>query len=306
MNLASFKKHLVLTICAAVALVALVVIGLKLYTSTRRYNVEKRELKAIVEHKEQLDHRSPYPSLENVQRETENYKEILDNYNELNEKLRARQIEPQAMQSVVFMALLEKSLRQIGRQLSAARVAYPSNYKFSFESYAAGKPPAQKNVPRLVQQLKIIESLCCALAEAGIAELVSIRREEFESGPEARGPAAAAPRSLENAGDNALYTTQHFSLALKAAEPAAIKFLDLMARYPIFTVVTSLEMVNLKLSPQPDASSGASKEGLAVAKPSVNRERVEIIGDELVELKLELDVNRFAPSLDFMENAKQQ
>ncbi len=298
MNLALLKKYLVLEICAVVVLAALAVIGLKLFTAMHRYNVEKHELQAIMERKDLLDRRSPYPSLENVKLETENYKDLLDNYNELNEKMRAQQIEPQAMQAVEFMALLEKSLRQIGRQLAVAHVLYPRNFKFSFERYAGGKPPASEDVPRLVQQLKIVESLCHALAEARIDELVSIHREEFEGTPATRGRARAALLPNENAGDNALYTTQHFSLVVKTYEPAMMELLDLMARYPIFTVVTSLKIANL----QPILRSGAgAAKGQSAAKASVNRERVTIIGDELVELKLELDVDRFAPSLDFRE-----
>lgn len=307
MNLAVLKKYLVLEICALVVLAALAVIGFKLATAMRKYGAEKRGLKAAMDRKDQLDRRSPYPSSNNVRRETENYREVLDNYNELNDRLRARQIEPQAMQPVEFISMLEKTQRQIGRQLAEARVLYPPAFKFSFDRYAGGKPPAREDVPRLVQQLKTIDSLCQALGKARVAELVSMSREEFEGAPEARGRAAAAARPNEAPGEEALFTTQHFKLAVRADEAAVTELLNLMARYPVFTVVTSLEMTNLKPVPRGEAAAGAhaaaAAKDRAAAKEPAEKERPVIIGRELVELKLELDVYRFAPSLDFRENA---
>lgn len=293
MNLALLKKYLVLEICGVVILAALAVIGVKLVAAIRQYAVETGDLQAVVDRKQQLDRREPwYPSKENVEQEAENYKDILDSYNELNERLRARQIEPQTMQPADFMPLLENTLWRLRNQMAGARVAYPQKFTFSFERYAGGKLPAADDIPRLVQQLKIIEALCQALGKVGIAELVSISREEFEV---AGRPESAAPRPNGQPWEKALYTTQHFKLSVKAAEASVFDLLNLLARLPLFTVVTSVEMANVK----PTLREGRG----AVTEESVSRERSIMLGKEMVELKLEMDVYQFAPSLDFRENA---
>jgi hypothetical protein len=298
MNPAWLKKYLALEIYGAVILAVLAGVGFKLFTAIRQYRHEKNTLQAVVDRKLQLDRLVPYPSAANVRQETENYQDILDGYNELNEQLRANQIEPREMAPAIFMGLMENEQRLLRKQLTDARVIYPQNCTFSFERYAGGRLPAKEHVPRLVQQWKIIEELCRALGQIGVAELVSINREEFEGAPETR-PAPPGPARPENAGP--LYTTQHFKLTVKAGEPAARDLLNLLARFPVFTVITSLEI----RSPDPlrRVETTPVKEPPAPRKTDP-RERPFIIGKELVELKLELDVYCFAPSLDFREKAK--
>ncbi len=302
MDLSSFKKHLGLVIFALAVLAALVVIGVKLAGSLGHYNAEKRQLRDATGRKDLLTRRSPYPSLENVRREDEKYQDLLDGYNELNDALRARQIEPRGMQAVEFMSLLEKTVRQLGRQLAAARVAYPPNARFSFERYAGGKPPAREDVPRLVQQLGIIAALCQALGRAGVSELVAIGREEFENraAPASARGRPATPAAGGAAGDDALFTTQHFYLTVRGREPALRSLLNLLAGFPVFTVVTSLELASLQ--PVLRAAAAPAAAGATHAAAGA-RDRAPITGNETIEMKLELDVYRFAPSLPFKESS---
>ncbi|MBU4199029.1 MAG: Amuc_1100 family pilus-like protein [Verrucomicrobia bacterium] len=311
MNLALLKKYLALEICGAVILVALMIIGVKLFAAIRQYTAEKSALQAVMDRKQRLDRRTPYPSMENVKQEAENFKDLLDSYNELNEMLRARQIEPQVMQPAEFMPLLENSLRRLRSQLSSARVIYPPKFTFGFGRYAGGKLPAPGDISLLVQQLKIVDALCQALGKVGVADLVSIARNEFElsgrpvesDARNTRGvPSPAGSPSSGKTGNDALYTTQHFKLVVKANEAAIFDLLNLLARLPMFTVVTLVEMENQKQSfrdatgaPAPAAAGGAAEESAVHGKI--------ILGKELVDLSLELDVYQFAPSLNFKENA---
>ncbi len=292
MNLAVFKKYLALEIAGLVILTALAAIGVKLSVAMRRYAAEKGEIQSVLNRKQQLDRRVPYPSAENVRRAEENYKDLLDAYNELNERLRARQIEPQAMQAADFMPLLERSLGSLRSRLAAAQVEYPPRFAFGFERYAGGKLPAAHDIPRLVQQLKIIEALCQALAQSGAAELISFSREEFENALAAPG----ASRSPSAAGPEELYTTMHFKLAVKAGEASVIDLLNRLARLPVFTVVTSVDLVNTRSGPREGAGRGGAP---AAAAPAGQRKRPIILGNELLEMRLELDVYQFAPSLNF-------
>ena len=311
MNLAFLKKYLVLEIWGVVVLTALIVVGVKLTAVIRQYTGEKNALQAVMARKQQLDRRDPYPSVENVKQEAENFKDILDNYNELNELLRARQIEPQRMRPAAFMSLLENTLRRLRAQLRQAQVAYPPKFTFGFQRYAGGKLPAAGDIPLLVQQLKIIEMLCQALGQIGVDELVAFSRDEFELTGRSGAPAAPQPRGApspaEQAEDDSLYTTQHFKMEIKANEGGVFDLLNLMIRLPMFTVVTSVEMNNLK--PFLHAGSRASvpapaAAGTATTNEPASREQRVVSGKEPVDLKLELDVYQFAPSLNFKEIGK--
>lgn len=298
MNLALFKKYIVLEICAVAGLAALAILGVKLFAATRLYTAEKSALQAVMDRKQQLDQRNPYPSPENVRREAENFKDILDNFNELNELLRARQIEPRSMQAADFMPLLENTLQRIRSQLADAKIGYPPNFTFGFERYVGGKLPAKGDIPRLVQQLKIIDALCLAMVKVGVVELASLSREEFE------GAAAAKAGAPDPRAEEALYTSQHFKLEVVADETAVVDLLNLLARCPMFTVVTSVELAGSKTDLREGAAAPApAAAGESGGEESGSRERQIIIGRELVDLKLELDVYQFAPSPDFKASA---
>lgn len=310
MNLDLLKKHLWLAIIGLAILAALAVAGVKLFAAFRLYKTEKKELRAAIQRKEALDRRTPYPSPANVLRETENSRDLLDTCNELNERLRACQAEPRKMQAVEFMTLLENTTRKLRKQLTDAQVAFPAEMRFSFERYAGGKPPAREDVPRLVQQLKIIEAICSALARVGVAELVAVGRDEFDAHAPARSAGAPAPRPDDTPGADALFRSQHFTLAVKGSEKAVLELLNLTARFPMFTAVASVEFQN----PNAALSAGGERKAAAAAgqpkkaagdKETAPRERLPIIGRELVELKMELDVYSFAPSLNFRENSGQ-
>jgi hypothetical protein len=299
MNLALFKKYLVLEICGVVILAALAVIGVKLFTAIRQYTGEKSDLQAVMNRKQELDRRVPYPSKENVKREVEKYNDILDNYNELNELLCERQVNPQAMQSSDFMMLFESTLLRLRKHLASAHVAYPVKYNFGFDRYATGKPPEKESdIPLLVQQMRIIDGLCQAMCQVHIAELISLSREEVEG-------AARSGRPEPPPGEAELYTPQHFKLAVRGNEAACIDLLNLLARRPAITVVTSVELATVKASAKESAlpSALAPASGKSGAGELEVRERKIMLGKEQLEMRLELDVYRFAPSLDFRETS---
>lgn len=297
-----------LEISGAVILMALIIVSVKLNAAIRQYSDDKNALQMVMNRKQQLDRRNPYPSLENVRQETENFNDILDGYDELNETLRAGQIEPQAMQPAVFMSLLERELRQIRNQLNTSKITCSAKCAFGFDRYTLGKPPAAEDIPRLAQQLKIITALCQAISRAGVSELLSITREEFEANDQSDAsarrrrsappptPTPAAWPTSEQWPDDTLYSVQHFWLNIKASETAAIDLLNLLARLPMFTVTTSLLMTSAMPASSPAAAPVAPE-------PSAIQERKILIGKELVNLQLELDVYQFAPSLVFNKEA---
>lgn len=312
MNLAFIKKHPVFALCLAVTVLLLIGAGVGLFLSQRLYARQALALDTVTTRLQQLYRRDPFPAAANVSKEAENLKDVIDQYNELNEFLRTGQVNLHPMEAADFMQFLEKSLRKLRDRLQNTRIKFPEKYAFGFDKYAGGQLPASGDIPRLVQQLKIIEALCDILQAAAIAELVAIERDSFEQaarGADASGGRRGAP-SPETAaalpGGDKLVASQHFKIAVKARENAVIAMLNLLASQPMFMVVTRVEMTN----PRQESSAGGPVFAPAVAarapgapEPAA-RERQIILGREELDVKFDLDVCQFAPSLAFKDGGK--
>jgi len=297
MNLGVIKKHPVFTLCLGVTVLLLIATGAGLFLSARLYSRQALALDAVTTRLQQLYRRDPFPAAVNVRKEAENLKDVIDQFNELNEFLRAGQVNLQPMKAADFMQFREKSLRKLRSNLQSARIKFPEKYAFGFDKYEGGQLPAAGDIPRLVQQLKIIEALCDILQDAAIVELAAIERENFEQalrGADASGGRRGAPSPEETAsalGGDKLVSSQHFKITFKARENAVIEMLNLLASRPMFIVVTRVEMTN----PRQEYSAGGP-----IPTP-VARERQVVLGREELDVKLDLDVCQFAPSLAFKE-----
>ena len=310
MNLTFIHKHPVFALCLGITVLMLIVTVAGLFISSRLYSRQALALDTVTTQLQQLCRLDPFPVAANVHKEAENLKDIIDQYNELNEFMRAGQIDLQPMKAVDFMHFREKSLRKLRSSLQSARIKFPVKYAFGFDKYEGGQMPASGDVPGLVQQLNIIEVLCEILKEAGITELVAIKRENIEllRPPVAsrRHGRAPSPEAAGNApGGNKLVYSQHFEISFQARENAVIKILNLLASQPMFMVVTRVEMTN----PRQEYSVGGSIRTPAAAPPPgvsepSTRERHVILGREELDVKLDLDICQFAPSIPFREDGK--
>lgn len=317
MNL--LKKYIWLAISVAAAFILLAVIGSRLFFVFKSYQKEKQELNAAKSRIEQLYQRKIFPSAANVIRGKEKLADLVDEYNELNSWLSAGQVLPQGMEAAEFMPFLENTLRRIRDQLQIGRVAFPDKYTFGFEKYAGGQLPMPKNIPRLVQQLKMTENICRVLPDSAVNELISFARDEFESvsgvaAPEAqagrRGQPAPAAGPAAAPGEERV-STQHFKMVFRAREGSALDFLNRLVRLPMFTVITWVEINNPRQETTIAGAGPAKPAADEKSKPPALKSRVEelprekriILGREEVEVKLEFDVYNFGPAIDFREGA---
>lgn len=298
--LAFLKKYLTLAITGAVTLLLLVLVVWQLLGTARRYREETGALQAALGRLQQLHAGAPFPSEANVARETRAGDEMLDGFNEINAHLRAAQIEPQAMEAADFMPLLETTLARMQVAFTNAQIALPQKYAFGFERYAVGKLPHPDDIPRLVQQMRIMERLCQILIEAGISGLEAATRQEFDSAPRAAPPSGRAPPPPPRgpAGPSPIYTNQYFTFAFKAREAVVFDVLNRLSTHPMFCVVTTLELNNQRAdaksrAPAPEAGRG----GGGAAPPSSAKERSIIVGKEEVAVKMGVNVYHFEPSL---------
>lgn len=303
MDLTFIKKHMVFTLCLGFTVVLLVGAGVGLFFAQRFYVRKVLALDSVMTRLQQLYRRDPFPAMENVRAEAESLDDMTDRYNELVESLRLDQVDLQSMEAADFMQFLEQSLRKLRSRLQKARIRFPEKYAFGFDKYAGGQLPAPGDIPRLVQQLKIIEALGDILEQAAIAELVSITRVNFEQA--ARG-AMPAPAAAAAAGGAKLFSGQHFDIEVKARENAVITMLNLLAGQPMFMVVTRVEMSNplQEYSTGGPAANPAAPARLpgapgmpSASSPPDTHERQVVLGREELVVKLGVDVYQFAPPL---------
>ncbi len=306
------KKYLFFTIFIAMVIALMLVAAFKLASSAKTFKGEKRELQGAIARLQQLHSRNPYPSAENVRKESENVDDLLQVYSSLTDLLRRDQVDEEVMEAPDFMPLLEKTLRSMRAKLDGARISVPANFAFGFDLYAGGQLPVSDDIPRLVQQLRIIELLCGVLADSGIADLSMITREVFETtdatpktGRAGRRGATEAPTVITSA-DGAPempYSTQLFKLVFKTREHAFFSVLNRLASSPMFMAVTSASI----------ASKGQDIKAQMVSRPVVRqepgapavsledlpRDQRVILRKEDLEVTLEVEVYHFPTVMAF-------
>lgn len=307
------RKYIVLVISGAVAFVLLAAIGGRLFFVVKSYQKEKRTLADDKGNLDRLYNRDPFPVVSNIAKEKEKLDDLLDEYNELNTLLGESQIRPEGMEASKFLYLLGRVLSAMRGQLQAVRVVFPEKYAFGFEKYAGGQLPAAKDIPRLIQQLRITEQFCRVMNESALNELISFSRDEFELASESaadrarsgrQGPPQPPGAGASPADSGELYSNQHFRMAFRAKESSFIDFLNRLARLPMFTVVTWVEISNPRR--EVNFGAGAVQPAKAESKTSgkgpgeeLSREKRIVFGKEEVEVRLEMDVYNFSPPIDY-------
>ena len=228
----------------AVGVIVLGGAGYLLYDGIRGLREQSRSLDKALSTRVRYYRHDPFPSPVNVGIENDNAVAIEGACTNLLARLAEGQIDPPQLTPSTFMRLLGT------KQLSLKRAAEegkqkdfrtrlpeggPGGYAFGFEPYFAGAMrPKPEHVRELTRQLLILERLFRVLFEEGVEEVLSVGREEFESGGAER---AAAKKQTEEA---PLYRKQHFSFTFRAGEAALLSVLNRLAADRMFVVVTSV------------------------------------------------------------------
>ena len=204
----------------------------------------------------------------------------------------------------------------------------PEGFTFGFDRYmAANAPmPAEADVPRLAQQLVMVENLVNEVYASQISALRGIEREVFEAADgTAPAPAAARPGNRARAGASAsgIYHSQRFRLVVEGRQSTIGDLLNRIAAMPMFVVVQDVEMlkkgedlrppqaaepaaavpgapgVSLFGSPPAARATASAGEAAAPAEAPVSDlppSRRLVSGreiDPLIEARIELDVFNF-------------
>lgn len=306
----SRRKVLIISVAVALSLLFLGAVALVVRGFLQFSEVET-SLQGSKESLESLYVRNPFPSSENLKLERENLQTIKQELMDLQSAMGAEQIEPAEQSPAKFITQFWETQKSLLAKAGGV-IKVDKNFDFGFGRHMKGDLPAQQDIKRLTQQLKIVEALCNVLYTCKISALGGIARQEFESGTTAI--ATPKPRvgnsadiSLKNIVDplagvipeGKLYGRWHFALSFSGREAAVMNVLNNLANSSLFVVVTSLDIKGdekLFDHKEVDAAPGKTTEEAVPAKdaPKPRDYRVVCGRDAVLNVKLELDVYQFA------------
>ena len=321
-----------LMIGGAVVLLLVVALSFLVYFKSGAYAESTSGLSSAQMQLQRLSNRTVFPSEGNVQtlgKQLEIYREYREG---LLADIRQNQRPAQAIDRDGFRRLLEDGLRRLASDARAKSVALDPNLAFGVQRYVEGATPLDEELPRLVDQFASIADLCEVLYAAGIGELVSVERTVFEKdaqtapveedfgrrGMRGRGeeaPTVAAASTELYTDPDGLFTREHYVLTYRAQDAANWNVLARLSKGAPFAVVTKMEITNPSrpavVVPKTEeegspASAPVSTDGWQSAAPGggagrtakeetvLPRELRVVAGQELSNVRLEVDLYRFA------------
>lgn len=274
-------------------------------------------LKSNKEHLEVLYSQNPFPSSANLKQERENILVIKQELLDLQAAMGVGQVEPVVQSPARFITQFFDTQHGLLTRAASSGITVPKAFDFGFGRHMKGDLPAPQDVPRLTQQLKIVDALCLILYNGNISSLDAISRQEFEvdaapaakTGSGVRGASAVLAGEIDvrnvldpSAGlvpPGQLYGLWRFQIQFKGRESAVMKILNGLACSSIFTVVTRVEIKgDEKLFERKEGEGVVAK---ATAGGEVEKEvhkgrdyRVVCGRENTLTVKMDLDVFQFS------------
>ncbi len=334
------RKHMPLLIGGLVVLLLAVALFYLLFSARGRYVDSADGLSMVQSKLERLSKRPVFPSETNVQtlgKQLGIYQEYLAG---LYDSMSEGQIAAESIDRDRFRKLLEDVLQQLGNDARNQSVTVPADFAFGFQRYAGGALPADDEMNRLVDQLLSIKSLCEVLYAAGVGELTAVERAVFEKDAQvapveeasatrrrnrSEVEVAAAPSAELFKDPDGLFTKEHYVLSYRAQDAANWKVLDQLSKGAPFVVVTKVEISNparpAVVPPKTETKAAAAPSPVAVGawraagspnEATSDKNEVEILprelrvvaGQELPNVRLEVDLYRFAEAASAAEKGE--
>ena len=236
----------------------LAVLGLLVFGSLRlmrsfTVSREARELRdAAFSRLDKLYQADPFPDAGNAARMNGNVQSLEQMRAALTNALALRDVLRPDQSPSRFIQELQTALRdrlQARAPIVEGSRVIPDNFAFGFERYVAANAPmpAEPDVPRLAQQLVMVENLVNEVYAAQVNALRGIERELFDepdagTSEEARG-GGRSPRAKEGAGTGTdLYRAQRFRLVVEGRQSTIGDLLNRLAAMPMFVIVRDVEL----------------------------------------------------------------
>jgi len=313
----SRRKYLIIVVASILALLLVGAVTLLVRGFLQLQEVETN-LQSASETLTSLYAQNPFPSSGNLRLERENLKSIGEELQGLQLAMGAGQVEPVAQSPAKcitqFWETRNSLLARAGNTIKVDKA-----FDFGFGRHMKGDLPSIQDVPRIIQQLKIVETLCSVLYTSKISTLTGFVRQEFESDASlvtVPGKSASdtvltkmgsdivvkntidASAGLIPAGK--LYGRWRFVLQFSARESALMRVLNGFSSSPLFIVVNRMEIKgDEKVFDRKEAEAVAAKsaeisEGASAKAVVKSRDARVVCGrDALLNVKLELEIYQF-------------
>jgi hypothetical protein len=273
--------------------------GFVLYRGIVRFHTAKADLDVAKRNLAGYYDAKVFPSNGNVKQELDNAEQLDVWFNDLMSTLEKGNVVSSERSPSKFIGVSEAVRKRLVAegQRSGAELPTPAqSFAFGFDRYSGtGTLPKPADVPRLMEQLAIINRLTMVMFNNRIKSISKIERDEFEdstgpvnenaSGESNRRPrrggsssrttrspssraSSASKTSVKKAGiigDDDLFAKLHFAFEFRAKESALVGILNALSTPPMFLVVTSLSVK--KDTPE-----------LVPMVPEVEDERAELSG----------------------------
>ena len=278
------KSGIAAIVGASLLVVIILAAGALLFVSLRKMRSARTQRDAAVSTLDRLHQSNPFPSGENVATNKTNLEQSREWVAQLTELLHEGAVgydeqfksPPQFMEK---LQLAQKSMIDRDPTYTPSKPdaepspILPANFMFGFDRYlqTGAQMPLPDDVPRLVQQLGMVERLTEVLYGAGIVSLKELKRETFEKavvagtgtpgapGVAAAGPGGAAarptrrssrtsrkrtkpPRERKNEKKSGgpepeMYSSQRFEIRFSAFENAIVDVMNTLGTNELFSVI---------------------------------------------------------------------
>lgn len=231
----------------------------------------------------------PFPSEANAEQTRAEASSLMGIRDSFTNRLAGRNIHELSLSPSRFIQELQAardSMRESAPIIEGSR-AVPPDFNFGFDRYlkAEAPMPRERDVPRLAQQLAMVELLVAEIYAANVS-LTVVARDEFDSGGEesaatsaraggsarAGARAARAPvRASTGAGSRLYkgeyYSSQRFTLEVSGRQAALESLLNKLSAMRMFVVVNDITLRKRDRdlrAPKDESAQAGDGEGLAI------------------------------------------
>ena len=243
------SKKVMFIVAGAVGVCLLGGVGFKLYSGISKFDDAEKTLSDSMRSLKRSYAAKPFPSVSNVTKEKQNVESLETWFGELMTALRKGQVHPdKEKRPSKFMRLLEdkrKNLDTMGAEKDPNPMIEGAMLGFAKYLEEDSELPAPDDVPRLTQQLLIIENVCSLMIDANVASIDEISRDVFEERAVKDRRKKKGVVNVSKAGlieGDALSATFHFVITFTALEDAFWKVLNDLSAHDMFVVVTDLNL----------------------------------------------------------------
>jgi len=177
------KTKTILAAGGAVSAILVVVAGVFVYNAFDEAESTNKSVRDNIDKLKRLYSKKLFPEPKNIEIEKANAEEYNRRFAELTNIVTRGAIPAESFSGGTFSTMLGdrlKVLRGKAPRDADGNTVVGDTFNFGFDERMKGVHPHERQVPRLMKQLKLVEKLTDELYKAGVVSIEKINREEFE------------------------------------------------------------------------------------------------------------------------------